>query len=88
MGQVLTYFEVVLVRKGVVYSLNFGYGIQNLLTHLVQGILDAWATFLCEGFKGNGSSRLPRLVKFGNCGMYVLNTAERIPGPTAVDLGA
>lgn len=84
----LTYFEVVLVRKGVVYGFDFGHGIQDLLAHLIQGVLDARTTFLCKSLEGDRSSGLPRLVKFGNCRLHVLNAAERIPGPSAVDFGA
>ena len=84
----LTYFEVVLVRKRVVYGFDFGHGFENLLTHLVPGVLGAWTTFRCKGFEGDGSSGLPRLVEFGNGRLHLLHTAERVPDPSAIDFGA
>ena len=77
-----------LVRKGVVYGVDFGHGFQNLLAHFVQGILDAWTAFCGKGLEGDGSSGLPRPVEFGNCRPHIVNTAERVPNPSAVDFSA
>ena len=84
----LTYLEIVLVRKRIVYSFDFGDCLQNLLTHFVQGVLNAWTAFRCKCLEGNRTSGLPRLVKFGNCRLHLLDAAKCVPGPSAVNFGA
>lgn len=48
-----TNFKVVLVRKGVVNSCCLWYGLENLLAHLVHGVLNRRGILLSKGLHGD-----------------------------------
>lgn len=61
---------------------------QNLITHLVHGVLDACATVRGKGLDRDGPGTVPRLVKFWYHRFDMVESIEGLPCPSAVDFGA
>lgn len=52
-----------LVWQRVVNRSDSRYSGQDLITHLVHGVLDACATVRCKGLDGDGPGTVPGLVE-------------------------
>lgn len=81
-------FKVVLVGERVVDGLDQRSRLEDLVTHLVHGVLDAGAAVLCERINRD----LPRggvaLLELGCDRPDLSQAGEQLPLPTALDLGA
>jgi len=81
-----TNLEVVLVRQGVANDLGLGNGFEDLLAHLVHGILDRGALVDGKGLHGNLAGALPGGIEALNA---LLNGSKReaLPSPGSIDIG-
>lgn len=84
----LTNLKVVLVRQRVADSLHKRCCRQNLVAHLVHGVLHASAIVLRKGIQGNRLRRVERSVEFRDHALDLIETGESLPFPLGFDLGA
>ena len=80
--------KVMLVRKRVIDSFHPRNRSQNLVTHLVHGILHACAVVVCKRSESNFTRLFPRLVEILGPETNLLQTGECLPQPTTLDFGA
>lgn len=83
----LTNLEIMLVRQRVLDSLNVWHCLQNVLAHLIHGILHGWAVLLRKQLHRNFTCSRPRLVELWNGSPHRSQTLEVVPLPRAIDLG-
>ncbi|KAL2277369.1 hypothetical protein FJTKL_00072 [Diaporthe vaccinii] len=83
----LTDLEVVLVRQGVAGEVCLGHRLQDLLAHLVHGVLHAGALVLGKRLHGDGPGGLPGGVEPGRGLAHGVDPGEGLPRPGAVDVG-
>ncbi|CRK29992.1 hypothetical protein BN1708_005120 [Verticillium longisporum] len=79
--------KVVLVGQGVGDGLGLGGDLEDLLAHLVHGVLDAGALVLGKGLEGDGAGGVPGGVEAAD---VLLDGGEAVgegPGPGGVDVG-
>ena len=76
-----------LVGQGVVGLVSLGHGIQDLLAHLVHGVLDRRALVLGKSLERDVAGRLPRLVEALNALLHLGQVGELLPGPAGVHVG-
>ncbi|KAB8339148.1 hypothetical protein FH972_022084 [Carpinus fangiana] len=82
--------KVVLVGQGVVNGGGLGHGGQDLLAHLVHGVLHAGALLDGKRLERDPPRRLPRRVELARVGrgLHLGQPREHAPRPPALDLGA
>ena len=74
-----------LVRQRIVNRSDGRHGGQDLITHLVHGVLDACATVGGKGLGRDSSGIVPGLVELGYHGFDMVESIEGLPCPSAVD---
>lgn len=77
-----------LVRQRIVHRLHQRLVGQDLLGHLVHGVLDTGAVILGEDLQGDLAGTLPGGVELGDDGADLVQRGEGLPGPAGVDVGA
>ena len=83
-----TDLKVVLVRQRILNRLNKSLASQNLLRHLVHGVLHAGAVILSEGLEGDLTGRLPGSVKVLHISAHLVESREALPAPSGIDIRA
>jgi len=79
--------EVVLVWKQIVDLLNEWHCSQDLVAHLVHGVLHAGRLVLCKGLGGDLVSSLESWVEFAGLGLDGCERVEGSPCPVCLDFG-
>lgn len=77
-----------LVGQRVFHRLDQGLESQDLVGHLVHGILHTGTVVLSEGLKSDITSSSPGSVELGNVGLDFIKIAEALELPIGVDIGA
>ena len=83
----LTDFKIMLIWQSVVdflYESDFS---QDLLAHLVHGVLHTWTFILGKSLHGDGTCRLPRLIEDLLLSLDRVKSLECLPLPAGVDCG-
>jgi hypothetical protein len=78
----------VLVGERVIDSVNERNGSQNLIGHLVHGVLDTCAVVLGECAHGDGSDLIPCIVELRNIGANLVYRSKGLPVPSAFHFSA
>jgi hypothetical protein len=76
-----------LVGQRVLDSVNIWHCLQDMLTHLIHGILHRRAVLLRKQLHRNLTCRSPRLIELWNRGSHRSQRLEVVPLPRAIDLG-
>lgn len=76
------------VRESVVDSVNLRVGSQNILTHLVHGVLHARAVLVCKSVHGDAAGSRPGFIETVGSSLDVLDSLEETPLPVTFNGGA
>lgn len=76
-----------LVGQRVGDQLRLWYGSQDLLAHLVHGVLHAGALILGESRQSNLTSLFPRRIELGYCLPHSSNICKGLPLPGSINVG-
>lgn len=77
-----------LVGQRVLNRLNQRLSSQDLVRHLVHGVLDTGAVILREGLEGDIPGGLPGDIELGRKRAHLVQAAEVFPVPVSGDIGA
>lgn len=77
-----------LIRQRILNSINQGLLAQNLVGHLVHGVLDTGTVIIGESLEGDIPGSLPGRVELVGNGADLVQSTEALPVPVGSNVGA